>query len=147
MPNLIWLLLSKRPQNFRKMLPVDWGSGYPNAWLGTTAENQTEANRRLPILCRTPAVRRFVSAEPLLEAVDLSPWLPSLDWVITGCESDPKSKRAGRHCDLAWVRSLRDQCLASGSAFWLKQLAVDGRVVELPELDGRIWTERPAPMN
>jgi protein gp37 len=145
-PNLIWLLLSKRPQNFRKMLPADWASGYPNAWLGVTAENQSEANRRLPILRRTPGVRRFVSAEPLLESVNFSRWLDSVDWVITGCESLP-GKRAGRHCDVDWVRALRDQCLASDSAFWLKQLVVDGRVVELPELDGRIWTERPAPMN
>ena len=68
-------MLTKRPQNLRKMLPPDWGEGYPNVWLGVTGEDQREADRRLPILCRTPAARRFVSAEPLLEPVDLSPWL------------------------------------------------------------------------
>ena len=90
----------------RRMLPANWGDGYANVWLGMTSENQRETNRRLPILCRTPAVRRFVSAEPLLEAVDLSPWLASIDWVIAGCESDPKrQKRPKRPCDVAWIRA------------------------------------------
>lgn len=35
---LKWLLLTKRPQNIRKMLPTDWGDGYRNVWLGVTAE-------------------------------------------------------------------------------------------------------------
>jgi protein gp37 len=36
---LDWQLLTKRPQNIRKMLPADWGDGYPNVWLGTTTED------------------------------------------------------------------------------------------------------------
>jgi protein gp37 len=56
-PSLVWLILTKRPQNFRRMLPPDWGEGYPNVWLGVTAENRRETDRRLPILCRTPAAR------------------------------------------------------------------------------------------
>ena len=31
---LDWQLLTKRPQNIRKMLPADWGKGYANVWLG-----------------------------------------------------------------------------------------------------------------
>ena len=142
-PALIWLVLTKRPQNFRRMLPADWGNGYANAWLGCTAENQREANLRLPLLCRTPAVRRFVSAEPLLEHVDLSPWLGAIDWLIAGCESGPGKRPGERPTDLAWVRSLRDRCQAAGTAFWLKQLVIDGKVRETPELDGRTWTQRP----
>jgi protein gp37 len=47
---LDWQLLTKRPQNVRKMLPSDWGDGYANVWLGTTTENQEEAQRRVPHL-------------------------------------------------------------------------------------------------
>ena len=39
-PELDWLLLTKRPQNIIKMLPPDWGDGYPNVWLGITAEDE-----------------------------------------------------------------------------------------------------------
>jgi protein gp37 len=145
-PALVWLLLTKRPQNFRKMLPADWGAGYPHVWLGVSAENQREADRRLPLLCRTPAARRFVSAEPLLEDVDLSPWLGgSVSWVIAGCESSPGKRPGERPTDTAWLRSLRDQCTGAGTAFWLKQLVVDRKLVELPELDGEVWAQRPAP--
>ena len=77
-PNLDWLLLTKRPQNIAKMLPDprtgvrEWGDGWPNVWLGTTAENQEEADRRIPVLLETPAAVRFLSAEPLLGPVDLT---------------------------------------------------------------------------
>lgn len=71
-PNLDWLLLTKRPQNLAKYLPADWGDGYANVWLGTTVENQTEANRRIPHLLAIPAAIRFLSCEPLLGPVDLS---------------------------------------------------------------------------
>jgi protein gp37 len=142
-PALVWLVLTKRPQNFRRMLPPDWGEGYPNVWLGVTAENQRETDRRLPLLCRTPAVRRFVSAEPLLEHVDLSPWLGPVSWLICGCESASGKRPGQRPTDLAWVRSLRDQCQAAGVSLWLKQLVQNGKLVETPELDGRAWTERP----
>ncbi|MCZ7595923.1 MAG: phage Gp37/Gp68 family protein [Hyphomicrobium sp.] len=43
-PALDWQLLTKRPQNIRKMLPRDWGDeGYPNVWLGFTAEDQARS--------------------------------------------------------------------------------------------------------
>lgn len=74
-PNLIWLLLTKRPQNIRKMLPPPNGAGWwmarANVWLGTTVENQVEADRRIPHLLSAPAAKHFLSCEPLLGPVDL----------------------------------------------------------------------------
>jgi hypothetical protein len=93
-PWLDWMLLTKRPQNIRKMLPPDWGAGWRNVWLGVTAENQVEANRRLKLLRAIPAALRFVSAEPLLERVRLD--LDGIHWVIGGGESG----RERRHFDL-----------------------------------------------
>lgn len=75
-PRLIWLLLTKRPQNIETMLPADWGDGWRHVWLGTTVENQAEADRRIPHLLAVPAAKRFLSCEPLLGPVDLVPWLP-----------------------------------------------------------------------
>lgn len=76
-PHLDWLLLTKRPQNIAKMLPETygapaWGNGWPNVWLGTTCENQTEADRRIPRLLAVPAKVRFLSVEPMLGPVDLT---------------------------------------------------------------------------
>ena len=70
--HLDFLLLTKRPQNIKKMLPPDWGNGYPNVWLGCTVEDQVEADRRIPHLLAVPARVRFLSMEPLLGPVDLT---------------------------------------------------------------------------
>jgi protein gp37 len=83
-PNLDWLLLTKRPQNIRNMVPGDWllppGSlkvlpcpcGWPaNLWIGTSVEDQAAADERIPHLLRVPARVRFLSCEPLLGPVVL----------------------------------------------------------------------------
>jgi hypothetical protein len=73
---LDFLLLSKRPGNALEFAPPAWRGGWPdNVWAMTTVENQRFAERRLGLLCQIPAKVRGVSAEPLLEAVDLSRWL------------------------------------------------------------------------
>jgi protein gp37 len=116
----------------------------PNVWLGVSAERQQEADERIPELLNTPAAIRFISAEPLLGQIDLSPWLPFvesdpsdprmvlaetpvaggidieqqvLDWVIAGGESG----RQARAMHPNWARALRDQCAAAGVPFFFKQ--------------------------
>lgn len=139
-PNLQWLLLTKRPQNIARMLPADWGWGYENVSLGVTAENQVEADRRIPLLLSWPARSYFVSCEPLLGPVDLTrltfgattfnaltgerhqggvtyPTDARLNWVIAGGESGGNARPS--HPD--WFRSVRDQCAEAGAAFLFKQ--------------------------
>jgi protein gp37 len=123
-PILDWLLLTKRPQNIVKMLPPNWGDGYPHVWLGTTVENQGEANRRIPHLLAAPARVRFLSCEPLLDILDLWLYLDPcqvfrrrVNWVICGGESGGRA----RPMNLAWARSLRDQCAEAGVPFHFKQ--------------------------
>jgi protein gp37 len=55
--------------------PRYWPAVLPNVWLGTSVESQKWADVRVPLLLRTPAVVRFISAEPLLGPVELTPWL------------------------------------------------------------------------
>ncbi|MGE0227790.1 MAG: DUF5131 family protein [Dehalococcoidia bacterium] len=102
----------------------------PNVWLGVSVEDQAAADERIPWLLDTPTAVRFLSCEPLLGAVDLMsiPYLISgyteppyddrIDWVIAGGESGQHA----RLMDLAWARSLRDQCAAAGVPFFMKQL-------------------------
>lgn len=117
-PNLIWLLLTKRPQNIAEMLNPLWDGRPPrNVWLGTTIENKDEMHRRARHLKAVPAAVRFWSVEPLLE--DLGDIPPSFmpEWIICGGESGPQARPM--HPD--WARNLRDQCKAADVPFFFKQ--------------------------
>lgn len=126
-PHLDWMLLTKRPHVARKYLADK--RVRPNIWLGTTVENQAMAEVRIPMLLDAPAAVRFVSAEPLLGALNLFDWIgpfgpdgalqapPALDWVICGGESGEYA----RPMHPAWARSLRDQCAGAGVPFLFKQ--------------------------
>jgi protein gp37 len=118
-PNLDWLLLTKRPQHIGSLVP--WGKKWPrNIWLGTTVENQKYADIRIPQLLDHPAICRFLSCEPLLGPLDLSPWVRrknQLHWVIAGGESGALARPM--HPD--WARDLRDQCNDHDVAFHFKQ--------------------------
>ena len=117
-PNLNWLLLTKRPQNWDKHSP--WHDDVPpNVWLGITAENQEEFDRRWPAIAPIPAAVHFVSYEPALGPLTFlnrpGSYLPQ--WIIAGGESGPKHRAP----DPDWFRSLRDECTAYGVPFLFKQ--------------------------
>jgi len=88
-PNLIYQILTKRPENIIARLPGDWNGGWPNVWLGVTVENQKTANERLPLLMDTPAAVKFVSCEPLLEYVDLVKAVHPDEWAWDEVNADP----------------------------------------------------------
>jgi protein gp37 len=118
-PWLDWLVVTKRIPNALKMLPVDWGDGYPNVWLISTVVTQAEADRDIPRLAAIPARIHGLSIEPQLEAIDLSRFaLDSRWWVICGGESGAQA----RPFRLDWARALRDRCAATGTAFFMKQI-------------------------
>lgn len=148
-PALDWLLLTKRPENIRKMVPPVWLTHpIPNVWYGTTAENQQYFDVRIQELLKVPAAVLFLSCEPLLGPIDLGLPMTSdnplmvdrhVDWVIAGGES-------GAHCrssDPEWFRSLRDQCVGSATAFHFKQWGGRTAKANGRELDGREWLEFP----
>jgi protein gp37 len=135
-PNLRWMLLTKRIGNAPKMLPLDWP--YQHVGLMATLENQAVFDRDWPKFARIPAAWRGVSMEPLLGPIELGDARP--DWVIVGGESGSKH----RPPDVAWIRSLRDQCLAANIRFHFKQHG--GRYPDSNGclLDGREWKQYPA---
>src|SRR5690606_22579884 len=69
-PDLIFQIVTQRPERIEQCLPADWGDGYPNVWLIVTTENQQRLNERLPHLLRVPAVVRGLSCEPLLGPIE-----------------------------------------------------------------------------
>lgn len=140
-PHLRFLLLTKRPELISHLAPPAWMAGdWPaNVWQGTTIEDQKRAERRLPHLFKCPAPVLFASCEPLLECVDIRPWLYSdydkaamdsqlltpvggfsyrkLGWAIVGGESGPRA----RPMHPEWVDFIRLECDAAAVPFFFKQ--------------------------
>ena len=115
-PMLDWLLLTKRPENMIDFVP--WDADWPkNVWAMTSVENQTQAEERIPILSKIPAVVKGLSIEPLLGPVNLLPWLKSIQWVIVGGESGIRA----RPMNPKWVMEVRDQCILVDVPFFFKQ--------------------------
>jgi protein gp37 len=118
---LDWQLLTKRPQNIRKMLPADWGDGYPNVWLGATAEDADAYKQRVRHLLRVPAEVHFVSYEPAigpLGRLDIDGLFPH--WLIIGGESGVRPDLI-RLTNPQWARDAISECRRLGIAPFLKQ--------------------------
>lgn len=107
-----------------------------NVWLGHSVENQETADLRIPFLLKTPAAVRFISYEPALGPVDFwgaryqlptggkgsaFAWGTGVQWVIIGGESGP----GARPFDLAWARSVIQECQAADCAVFMKQLGAN----------------------
>lgn len=135
--DLDWLLLTKRALNIQKRLPPDWGSGYPNVWLGVSIGQRRYAWRR-DALVKIPAIVHFISAEPLLEDISDDLEMDGLQWVIVGGESGP----GWRPMNPQWARNLIQRCRDAGVAPFFKQSAAP-RSGQGTELDGRVIQEFP----
>lgn len=135
-------ILTKRPSRLvntsllTQILDAIGGAWPAHIWLGASVENQ-DYTWRIDKLRQVPARVRFLSCEPLLGPLDLD--LSGIRWVIAGAESG----HGARPMDEAWVRSIRDQCIAAQVAFFYKQKARNGQKIPLPALDGKVWNEFP----
>lgn len=169
-PDLDWLLLTKRPENIEPMFDdvkrhFNWDEDMSvmNIWLGTSVENQEQADKRIPELLKIPAAVRFLSCEPLLGPVDLLKAFPAMGcsrfkdvdettgevladgagladihWVIAGGESGPNARPM--HPD--WARSLRDQCKAANVPIFIKQMGSEyARRHHFSDPKGGDWLE------
>jgi protein gp37 len=140
-----FLFLTKRPENMKRAIEGyghPWIGGatnqametvFPHVWFGVTAENQQRADERIKVLLDTPAAHRWVSCEPLLEQIDLRPYMADtvvldygkgqqkltggIDLVVAGGESGSRA----RACKEAWLSDLQKQCAYYEKKFYLKQ--------------------------
>ena len=126
-PNLIWQLLTKRPQRYEKYLPADFK--YNNVQYGFTAENQPNYDLRFLIVYELTVQRGgvcWVSYEPAIGPLSIvqSPEsgfyynLPP-DWVVFGGESGPHR----RPMQEEWARNLLAECRERKVPFFMKQYA------------------------
>lgn len=158
-PRHTFLVLTKRAHRMRRAVKQIWdgfaGAGLetplPNVWLGVTAENQTRADERIPILLQIPAAMRFVSVEPMLGPVDLECYWGApegwgapvgLDWVIAGGETG----HGARPMDPAWAENALEQCQDVGVPFFYKGAGTATLPRNDPAyrlLSGQTWEEFP----
>jgi protein gp37 len=131
----IFQILTKRAERLATLAPyLPWP---PHVWQGVSVEN-ARYTWRIAYLQQVPSAVRFLSVEPLLGPIPRLP-LERIQWVIVGGESGPRHRRV----DPAWVREIRDQCLAADVPFFFKQWG--GRTSKSGgrSLDGRIWSQMP----
>lgn len=132
-----FLICTKRIERFEVCVPNDWGEGYDNVIIAVTCENQNMANKRLPIFLGIKARRRDIFVSPILEDVELSPFLASgkIDLVSVGGESYENA----RECNFAWVRHIKETCDKYDVAFDFHQtgsnFVKDGRRYRIKHCD------------
>jgi protein gp37 len=120
-PQHIFQILTKRPEIMRDYANCRSLGHFPaNTWLGVSVENQ-ETTGRIDYLLDVPGVHRFISAEPLLEEIDITSKFSiknsKLDWVICGGESGNNARPIKQE----WVMDLYYQCQGAGFPFFFKQ--------------------------
>ncbi len=143
--NLNWLLLTKRPENWDKMLPWRSRADAPdNVWLGMTTATQRRADERLGFMKDAPAAVKFLSLEPLVGPVDVRAYAGVSNWNIWGGESGGGS----RPCHEEWLRDGVAAGRETGTATFVKQLGTvfhrGGVRVKLESYKGSDTQEWPA---
>jgi protein gp37 len=134
-------VLTKRAERMSRLLSTKLQSAAaaPHIWWGVSVENRKHGLPRTDLLRRAGAAVAFLSIEPLLEDLGLFD-LTGIKWVIVGGESGP----GARPIDIAWVRSIREQCRHAGVLFFFKQWGGVRKSTTGRTLDGQTHDEFPA---
>ena len=136
-PDVDFLICTKRIERFNDCLPEDWGNGYDNVIIAVTCENQQKADERLPILINIKAKRKYIFNAPILENIDLEPYLQSseIDLVSVGGESYENA----RVCNFDWVKCIKEDCYKYNVKFDFHQtgsnFVMDGRHYKIRHRD------------
>lgn len=112
-----FLFLTKRIERFMQCIPDDWGSGYENVVVCCTIENQRNADQKLSIFRSLPIKHKCITAQPLLESINIEQYLEDIELVVVGGESDPLARPL--HYD--WVLDIREQCIRKNVSFEFRQ--------------------------
>ena len=113
--DVIFLLLTKRPERILECLPPDWGTGWDNIFLNVSCENQNRADERIPLLLDLPFRHKGLYCAPLLGPISIGRYLDSgkIEQVACGGENYGGS----RPCDFNWVKALREECVSRNITF------------------------------
>ena len=116
-PDCTFLFLTKRIDRFEKCIPDDWNDGYDNVVICCTIENQKNADYKLSIFSKLPIKHKCITAQPLLEKIDIEKYLDNIELVVVGGESDIDA----RSFNYDWALSIREQCIRKNVNFEFRQ--------------------------
>lgn len=130
-----FLFLTKRIDRFMKCIPSDWNDGYENVVVCCTVENQKNADYRLSIFKDLPIKHKCITAQPLLEEIDIEKYLDDIELVVVGGESDKEA----RPLDYNRVLKIREECVRKNVNFEFRQCGTytikDGKRYKLQTKD------------
>lgn len=106
--DVIFFLLTKRPQRVADCLPYDWGDGWENVFFNVSCENQCRADERIPVLLSLPFKHKGIMCAPFIGEVSIKKYLPSGQIEQVLC--DGENYAGARPCRYEWVKKLRDEC-------------------------------------
>lgn len=134
-PDCTFLFLTKRIERFSECVPEDWGKGYENVVVCCTIENQKKADKKLSVFHELPIKHRCITAQPLLERIDIEKYLDNVELVVVGGESD----KDARPLEYDWVLDIREQCVRKNVEFEFRQCGThfikDGKQYKLQTRD------------
>ena len=134
-PDVVFFLLTKRPERVEDCLPPDWGDGWENIFFNVTCENQRRADERIPLMMGLPFKHKGIMAAPFIGPVSIKEYLPAgqIEQVIAGGENYDGS----RPLEYAWVRQLYDECAGAGVTFCFIETGSyfikDGKTWHIPD--------------
>lgn len=132
--DVIFFLLTKRPERVRKCLPSDWGNGWENVFFNVTCENQKRADERIPLLLELPFKYKGIMCAPFIGPVSIEKYLSEgqIEQVICGGENYD----GARPCNYDWVKTLRRECEAYNVSFCFIETGTvfikDGKTYRIP---------------
>lgn len=132
--DVVFTLLTKRPQRVERCLPPDWGDGWDNISFNVTCENQRRADERIPILHALPFKHKGIMCAPFIGPVRIDKYLAQgqIEQVICGGENYD----GARPCHFEWVQALRADCVRYDTRFCFIEtgsvFVKDGRTYHLP---------------
>lgn len=112
-----FLFLTKRIERFMKCIPTDWNGGYDNVVVCCTVENQKNADYKLSIFRDLPIKHKCITAQPLLERIEIEKYLDNIELVVVGGESDINA----RVFNFDWALDIREQCVRENVNFEFRQ--------------------------
>ena len=115
-----FLFLTKRIERFAQCIPEDWADGYENVTVCCTIENQRNADKKLSVFQTLPIKHKCITAQPLIERVNLEPYLDGVELVVVGGESDKEA-----HGRLTMTGCLTFVSSASGSRSILSSVSAE----------------------
>ncbi len=140
--DLQFYFITKRPERFYVSLPDDWGDGYENVHICCTCGTQKMANLRLPIFLELPIRHKEIIHEPMLEAINIRPWLKEYRSEIEMVSCGGESGDDARVCDFGWVLNTMNQCVEYDVSFHFHQTGYNfrrgGRVYHIPRREQHV---------